>query len=311
MKRWIGWSMMVALVLAMGLCAAGCRQESTDNTKPVKDKPSPTKTAAPTPTAAATPTPTTAVTATSPVATGGPVWVFKKEGEEGKGKWVRVPPADPIVTKKNEWASVFDGKTMKDWKQTPFEDTGKVTVGDGEMLITKGEGNMTGATWTGGALPTNNYEIELEAKRVDGPDFFCGLTFPVRNDCISLIVGGWGGTMVGLSCLDYYDAANNETGITREFEQNKWYMIRVRITDSLVGVWIEYESVVEGKLTRTDPEGKQVPRHISVRSEVEKSQPFGLATYQTTAAIRSIRVRLLTDEEVAAQEKVAADKIGP
>ncbi|MEZ5299675.1 MAG: hypothetical protein R3F11_03245 [Verrucomicrobiales bacterium] len=31
----------------------------------------------------------------------------------------------------------------------------------------------------GEALPADGYEIELEARRVSGSDFFCGLTFPV------------------------------------------------------------------------------------------------------------------------------------
>ena len=57
---------------------------------------------------------------------------------------------------------------------------------------------MTGITWTN-EVPTNNYEISLEAMRVEGSDFFCALTFPVGNDPCSFIVGGWGGGVVGLS----------------------------------------------------------------------------------------------------------------
>jgi hypothetical protein len=47
-----------------------------------------------------------------------------------------------------------------------------------------------------------NYEIKLEAKKVTGNDFFCGMTFPVGDSFCSFIVGGWGGPVVGLSSID-------------------------------------------------------------------------------------------------------------
>ena len=225
------------------------------------------------------------------------------------GKWVRTKKAEPILTKKDQWVNVFDGKTLKDWKATAFEDCGKVTAGDGELRITMGKGDLTGVTWTGGALPKTNYEIALEARRIEGEDFFCGLTFPVKDNCISLIVGGWGGPVVGLSSLDGYDAYNNETTRLMTFERDRWYKIRVRITDTLIAAWIDDEQMVECKLTRGEDD-KPVWRRVSVRSEVDLSQPFGLAAFRTTAGLRDIRVRLLTDAEVAAQEKAAADKIG-
>ena len=37
-----------------------------------------------------------------------------------------------------------------------------------------------------------DYELRLEAKRVEGGDFFCGLTFPVGKEYCTLILGGWG-----------------------------------------------------------------------------------------------------------------------
>ncbi len=226
------------------------------------------------------------------------------------GKWVQASKLPPILTKKDQWVSVFDGKTLKDWKQTAFDDPGKVTAADGELLITMGKGDLTGVTWIGGALPKNDYEIDLEAKRIEGEDFFCGLTFPVKDDCISLIVGGWGGPVIGLSCLDGYDAYNNESTTLHTFERDHWYHIRVRITKTLIAAWLDDEQVVECKLTRVEEDDKFSWRRVSVRSEVDLSQPFGLAAYRTTAGLRNIRMRLLTDAEVAAQEKVAADKIG-
>ena len=60
-----------------------------------------------------------------------------------------------------------------------------------------GMGYMTGITWTN-EMPRMGYEISLEAMRVEGSDFFCGLTFPVGKDYLSLIVGGWGGRRGGV-----------------------------------------------------------------------------------------------------------------
>ena len=60
-------------------------------------------------------------------------------------------------------------------------------------------------------FPKVDYEVNLDAKRVAGNDFFCGITFPVGKRFCSLIVGGWGGATVGLSSIDGKDAAENET----------------------------------------------------------------------------------------------------
>ena len=59
----------------------------------------------------------------------------------------------------------------------------------------------------------SDYEVTLEAMRVDGNDFFCGMTFPAGKDPCTLIVGGWGGTVVGLSSINGMDASENETTI--------------------------------------------------------------------------------------------------
>jgi len=78
-----------------------------------------------------------------------------------------------------------------------------LTVGWGEM--------MTTARWTG-EVPEPPFELEFEAKRVDGSDFFCTVTFPVRKDeYVSLVAGGWGGAVVGISSMDGKDASENET----------------------------------------------------------------------------------------------------
>ena len=83
---------------------------------------------------------------------------------------------------------------------------------------------MTGINWTN-RVPKVNYEVTLDAMRVTGSDFFCGLTVPVSDSFCTLIVGGWGGSLVGISSLDGQDASENETTKFFNFEQGKWYRI--------------------------------------------------------------------------------------
>jgi hypothetical protein len=175
---------------------------------------------------------------------------------------------------------LFDGRTLGDWRPTEFLGRGEVKIADGRLILEAGE-PMTGVTY-GKAPVAMNYEIALEAMRVSGNDFFCGLTFPVGESSCSLIVGGWGGGLVGLSSLNGADASENDTASWRKFEDNRWYRIRLRVEPGRIQAWIDDEKVVDAETT---------DRSISIRPEVERSRPLGIATYRTTAAIRSIAVR--------------------
>jgi hypothetical protein len=95
-------------------------------------------------------------------------------------------------------------------------------------------------------------------------------------------VGGWGGGLVGLSSLDGQDASENETTTHHRFEKKKWYTIRLKVTDKSVEAWIDQEKVVN---IQTED------RTFSVRIETERSRPLGISTYNTTAAIRNMKVR--------------------
>jgi hypothetical protein len=178
-----------------------------------------------------------------------------------------------------------DGKTTETagWVESDFDGKGEVKVENGTVTLGKGN-DMTGIRWTG-PVAKMNYEISLEAKRVDGSDFFCGLTFPYGDNPCSFIAGGWGGTVVGISSLDFQDAYNNETCKFKKFENNKWYAIRVKITPNYIQAWIDDEQFVKVKTTG---------REIGIRSEVEKSRPLGVATWRTTAAIRNVNLNVYT-----------------
>ncbi|MGL5018699.1 MAG: DUF1080 domain-containing protein [Luteolibacter sp.] len=146
--------------------------------------------------------------------------------------------------------------------------------------------DLNGVRWTG-PLPVAPYVVEMEARRMSGNDFFCGLTFPVRTgtECVSLIVGGWGGSLVGISSIDGLDASENPTGSQHEFENQRWYRIRVEVTTERLQAWIDDRQVVN-----VETEG----RRLSLREgPIEDCAPWGLATWMTRAEVRGVRWRKL------------------
>jgi hypothetical protein len=131
-------------------------------------------------------------------------------------------------------------------------------------------------------MPRVDYEVKLEGRREGGNDFFCGLTFPVNESFCSLILGGWGGTVVGLSSIDGLDASENETSRLMNFDLNKWYAVSLRVTQQKIEAWIDGSKIIDQELTG---------HKIGIRPEVELSRPFGLASWRTRAGLRKIAVR--------------------
>jgi hypothetical protein len=180
------------------------------------------------------------------------------------------------------WQSLFDGKTLQNWQVTNFGGQGQVTVEDQWIVLDFGS-DLTGITWTG-ELPRTNYELMLQAMRVDGSDFFCGLTFPVGDSYCSLIVGGWGGTVIGLSSIDGRDASENPMSQLMNFDPKRWYRVRLRVNEARIEAWIDARKVVD----------QEIAGHkISIRPEVELSRPLGIASWRTKAALRHVQMRRL------------------
>jgi hypothetical protein len=68
-----------------------------------------------------------------------------------------------------------------------------------------------------------------------------------------------------------------------EFDLNRWYRIRVRVTDKKVEAWIDDDLKFE-----VETQG----RNIDLRpGDIQKSLPLGISTYMTRAAVRDIRLR--------------------
>lgn len=181
--------------------------------------------------------------------------------------------------------SLFDGKSLDGWKiltDGVFSGNGKVLVEDGAMVLEAGN-LQTGVAYTG-EFPRDQYEVSWEGRRVKGNDFFCGLTFPVGGQPCTLILGGWGGSVVGLSNVDGMSAAENPTTTGRNFENGRWYSIRLRVTRERIQAWIDDDSLIDL------PRGE---RQFSVWAEQEPCKPFGFSTWNTAGALRNIKVRRL------------------
>lgn len=195
------------------------------------------------------------------------------------GKAREAAATQPSIGK---WQSLFDAKSLRGWREVPFYGRGEVRVEKGTIVL--GKGVTTGITWSN-SFPRLNYEIRLEAARLDGSDFFAGITFPVKDSYCTWINGGWGGSLVGLSSLEGQDASDNETNTYKEFDNGRWYALRLRVTDDRIQAWIDDEEIISVALKG---------REIGLRpGEMELCVPFGIASWATTGALRKLEYRLL------------------
>jgi hypothetical protein len=180
--------------------------------------------------------------------------------------------------------TLFDGKSLADWESVDIGGSGEVTLEEGRMIIAMGD-SVSGVVYKKAKeLPLTNYEITFETRRMQGVDFFCGLTFPVGDlkTCATLVLGGWGGSVTGISCIDGYDAAENSTASYQRFEDEKWYKVKLRVTPQNLSVWLGDKQVVD-----QDIEGKK----ISLRpGPIESYTPLSFTTYATTGEIKDVKL---------------------
>ena len=182
--------------------------------------------------------------------------------------------------------TLFDGSDLDDWERTDFAGKGEVQVDENGSMVLEMGAELSGVHWKGKTeLPKINYEVTLQAKRTMGNDFFCGLTFPFKDSHATLILGGWGGSLIGISSLDDFDASENDTGDAYVFEDKKWYDVRLRVTEEKLQVWLDSKMVID-----SDVEGRKVSMRFG---EIEMSVPFGICTYATTGVIRDIKIKNL------------------
>jgi hypothetical protein len=228
---------------------------------------------------------------------GSPAGVGKPAGAAPAPKPAAGPATWPAGLADGQWRDLFDGKTLKGWRISAFAGAGRAYVKDGLIHVDRGE-SCSGINWVdGNDLPREDYEVFAEAQRVADNDFFCALTFPVGKDYITFVPGGWSGSITGLSCINGYDASDNMTTKTIDFKNGEWYQFRARVTKGHIVVYIDDKETI--KVPRKD-------KKISVRMEVEPSQPLGIATWQTHGAVKAVRIRKLSPAEIRAAAQEAA-----
>ncbi len=181
---------------------------------------------------------------------------------------------------------------LDQWKEAAMTRSGGF-VRESDGLTLKAGQPMSGVVfpkWVEQGLPVTDYTFTYEAMRVSGGDFFGSVTFPVGSveRCVTFVLGGWGGSQVGISCIDGYDASENSTGSSQTFENGRWYKVRIEVRTDTLKVWIDGRPIVS-----VNTAGAQ----LSLRGgEIHHCVPFGFATYGTEGRVKGVVVQRMRDE---------------
>jgi len=179
---------------------------------------------------------------------------------------------------------LFNGKDLSGWKVAEIWGAGKVDVLS-NGVVSCGVGRpLTCMAYTN-AFPTQNYEVKVEALRKEGSDFFIALTLPVESNACTVVIGGWGGRLCGISSIDYMDASENVYSDGVSLSNNVWYTLCVRVTPKLLEV-----SLNDTLYTAKVPYEKSSIFSLRPGSDIDKTLPFGLATFETQALWRNLTV---------------------
>lgn len=184
---------------------------------------------------------------------------------------------------------LFATPLVEHWKEAAIENNGGMTREPDGFTLNEGSpmsGNVF-PTWVADGLPLTDYAIGYEAMRVSGHDFFGSITFPVGKPdrCVTFVLGGWGGSQVGISSIDGYDASENTTGSSQHFENNRWYRVRIEVADRFLKVLLDGRPIINTNLSG---------RSLSLRGgDILQCVPFGFATYGTTGRVRGCVVEKL------------------
>ena len=210
--------------------------------------------------------------------------IRKSQGAQGQHGLPVIEESTVLQDVPAGWEPLFDGKTLSGWEIVRYGGEGEPYVRNGVIVLPMAvSGLMTGICWVGDPLPTNNYIIYYEARRREGHDIFAALSFPYGDTFASLIFGGWGGIVNGLSSINGYDASENET--TRHFilADNEWYQVQLRVTTDTIRAIVGAEQVIDMVTTGKD---------IHLRPGLSNTG-LTLWSYLTTGEIRNLRIKKL------------------
>lgn len=187
------------------------------------------------------------------------------------------------------WVSLFDGKTLEGWRvveEAICDGHGDVRVENGWMVLVEADPDRsTSVSWTGFVLPRTNYDLKLEAMRMDDSGGLCHLAFPVGNSHCLLSVGGKG-TRVALDRVDGLTADDDTNPTLRfmTFEKDRWYRIQLRVTQAHIAVSIDNDNMFDLSLAE---------HKVGMPPPWTVLQPLGLGTWRDTSAFRKIFIRRL------------------
>ncbi len=197
--------------------------------------------------------------------------------------------ATPAVEAEPPWIPAND---LGDWKPLTCFSQADVKVVDGVLQMANGDG-VSGVRYAGKRpIPVVDYELSWEAMKVRGVDFFGAATFPVRDlkTCVTLINGGWGGGVTGISSIDRMSAQENATTTMVPYKLDQWYKFRVHVTAEMIAAFVDdkmiFKILIKDKVVGLRP------------GEIEECAPFGFATYMTKGAVRNIHFRDLKPGEL-------------
>lgn len=223
------------------------------------------------------------------------------------------PSAKAVVAGDAKKEDAAKGKTDKPktpwrslkehWVACEFGGEGDASIKDGVVTLEYGD-PLTGVHWDGpfegdkeatkekdvAPLPRDNYELRWECIRDDGFDFLCAFTFPVEQANVSLVMGGWGGGITGISSIDGQDASDNQTTMFKAFENDRWYKARVRVEKAKITVWLD------GTLMFEQP---RADHKFDIRFEMDPCTPLGIANFECDSRIKNIQIRKLHPSELA------------
>ena len=189
-----------------------------------------------------------------------------------------------------ETQKLFNGKDLTGWQRISFEKAGEVRALENGIIECNDGDPLSGIVYTNNLPATMNYELSLEAKRVEGADFFVALTIPVEENFCTVIIGGWGGSLCGVSCIDGKDAGLNKWSKDVKFKNDTWYKLRVRVTSGVLQVFLN-EDLYKARIEYGEPERLS----LRERGNIHLCTPLGLATYYTKAHWRNFTLTRITE----------------
>jgi len=203
----------------------------------------------------------------------------EEEPEDAPQATAQMPPAGA-----REWA-LFDGTKLDGWRvldpRPPSRLRGpSVRLGGGRLVLDGGK-RAAGIAWTGPLL-RENYELAVEAMRIERDGAFLAIVFPVGDASCALVVGGPPGT--GLDTIDGQPLPRNPTRRDTWFDSGRLYKISIRVTRTRVAVRVDQNTLLEMPRAGHD---------FTTPEWCSDFKPLGLLNWRTAAAVRSVRMRRL------------------